>query len=59
MCTQHVCRYSELTIFMKNEQSVVIVDAKIRASDKDLPVPMYYNLYCQETGIISKKAHNC
>jgi hypothetical protein len=33
------CRYSELTIFMNN---VVIycglVDAKIRASDKDLPV---------------------
>jgi hypothetical protein len=37
------CRYSELTIFMNNEQSVIIltcglVDAKIRASDKELPV---------------------
>ena len=34
------CRYSELTIFMNNKLSVVIglVDAKIRASDKDLPV---------------------
>ena len=35
------CRYSELTIFMNNEQSVVILlmqNAKKRASDKDLPV---------------------
>ena len=39
------CRHSELTIFMKNEQSVVtlhcgFVDSIIRASDKDLPVRM-------------------
>ena len=33
------CRYSELTIFMNNLSSYCgIVDAKIRASDKDLPV---------------------
>ena len=34
------CRYSELTIFMNNQQSVIVlwvVDAKIRASDKYLP----------------------
>ena len=36
------CRYSELTIFMNNEQFIVIllVDAIIRASDKDLPVAL-------------------
>ena len=33
------CRYSELTIFMNNLSSYCgLVDAKIRASDKDLPV---------------------
>ena len=46
ICVHNVfCRYSELTIFMNNEQFVVIlwlVDAKIRASDKDLPVLLEY-----------------
>ena len=33
------CRYSELTIFMNNLSSYCgLVDAKIRASDKDLTV---------------------
>ena len=35
------CRYSELTIFMNNDNLSSycgLVDAKIRASDKDLPV---------------------
>ena len=35
------CRYSELRFFMNNEQSAAycgLVDAKIRASDKDKPV---------------------
>ena len=33
------CRYSELTIFINNLLSYCgLVDAKIRASDKDLPV---------------------
>ena len=33
------CRYSELTIFMNNLWSYCgLVDANIRASDKDLPV---------------------
>ena len=33
------CRYSELTFFMNNLLSYRgLVDAKIRASDKDLPV---------------------
>ena len=38
-------RYSELTIFMNNLSSYCgIVDAKIRASDKDLPVPCLITL---------------
>ena len=38
------CRYSELTIFMNNLLSYCgLVDAKIRGSEKDLPVK-YYSL---------------
>ena len=38
------CRYSELTMFMNNLLSYFgLVDAKIRVSDKDLPVKNWLN----------------
>jgi hypothetical protein len=59
------CRYSEVTTFINNEQLQsavifwVIVDAKVRVSDKDLPVklPKYFNqnkicFYCSRFCII-------
>ena len=53
------CRYSELTIFMKCEQSVVILWVSWCKNKSFWQIfTCTYVLYCQETAIISKKAHN-
>ena len=49
LCTQHVLQVSELTIFMNNLSSYCgLVDAKIRTSDKDLPVNECNKLHDRE-----------
>ena len=46
LCTQHVLQYSDLTIFMNNLLSYCgLVDAKIRASDKDLSVQVEEKIF--------------
>ena len=46
-------RYSELTIFMNNLSSYCgLVDAKIRASDKDLPVRPEFKYLAKMLAII-------